>query len=813
MVISKEESVDTRLKVIYLLLTIVLIPAFCVFYYRYVPLVKPFQMILVPLLIILFIATLLNREWGMLFFIFAIPLANNIPYYFGIYGNIPHAPTALVLFLVFFLGLLINSILSNSKLDISHPIYRPLGLFGLIIIVSGIITFCRYTNYFPFLANRIYELIINVNEVRVGGAIMSDIFNSLNYLTSFLLFAILFSYIKSIVFLKKMLVTLSLSVFLSLLFAYIQKYIFSGIGNMPYWTGLNQINSTFKDPNSFGVFLSAYIPLLLGMIYYFKKSIRILLLIQLPIAFFIFPSIGSRSPLLGIIFSTAVFIVLSSFNKREFKKKLLLATSIILIVAISILLVFLYAKNASLNERIGQTVDKLFNKDSASTVFTGKTNLWKIAAKMIKDYPLTGVGIGAFIIELPNYAKIMGVDHGYTDSAENYFYQVSSELGIIGLLLILWMFFEIVKQMRAGWIACQIDERDKMVLIGAISGLAAIFISYLFHSYIGSFEVKYIFWFLVAVIFVLGRAKYKIIKPKKYERRIRIAGFGLLFAFSGIHLWNSTHGLSIKNRTEMLSWNQNFGLYEPETDNRGFNFRWLKKSAGITVEKLGNILVLPMIASHPDIDKNQVKVKIYQADHSFQNNRLLSEIQFKEKTWKYCEIPLPNQNTKMISLVIETNRTWSPLKYLKIPDQRSLAIGLGEIYYRYPSEISTDKIRLAKTISHKNWLGGSKEYLLVNSTGHMKLGVDERNPVLRLWLLGQKAYDVGPYVIVRLDNTIIGKTMLNEGDWTSLVFARDIKEGEHVLSVEFTNDFYDARKGLDRNVILGEVELIYLKMN
>lgn len=813
MVIAKKESVDSRLKIIYLLLTIFLIPVFCGFYYKYVPLAKPFQMILVPLLMILFISTALNREWGMLCFIFAAPLVNNIPYFFGIYGNIPHAPTALVLFLVFFLGLIFNSILSNSKLDFSHPIFRPLGVFGLIIAVSGIITFCRYTNYFPFLTNKIYELIVNVNDVRAGGAVMSDIFSSLNYLTSFLFFGILYSYIKSKEIMIKMLMALSLSVFLSLIFAFIQKYIIVGVGNMPYWIGLNQINSTYKDPNSFGVFLSAYIPLLLGMIFYFRKNIRILFLIQLPIAFIIFPSIGSRSPLLGIVFSTVVFIVLSLFNKREFKKKILIATSIILIAAISIFLVFLSAHNSSLNERLGQTVDKLFNKDSASSVFTGKTNLWKIAAQMIKDYPLTGVGIGAFIIELPNYAKIVRMDHGYTDSAENYFIQVFSELGIIGLLLILWIFYEIVKQMRASWIACRSDERDKMILIGAISGLAAISISYLFHSYIGSFEVKYFFWLLVAVIFVLGRAQSKIVKPKKYERIIRIAGFSLVIAFSGIHLWNSTHSLSVRDRTELFSWKQNFGLYEPETDFRGFNFRWLNKNAGITVEKLGNILVLPMMASHPDIDKNRIKAKIYLADHSFHNKRLLSEIRFKDNTWKYYEIRLLNQNTKMISLVIETNRTWSPFKYLKIPDQRNLAVGLGDIFYRYPSEISADKIRLVKIISHKDWLGGSKGILLVNSTSHMKLRVDERNPVLRLTLLRQKAYDVGPYVIIRLDNTIIGKTMLNEEDYTSLVFAPDIKEGEHTLSVEFTNDYYDQKKGLDRNVILGDVELIYLKMN
>jgi 1,4-dihydroxy-2-naphthoate octaprenyltransferase len=44
-----------------------------------------------------------------------------------------------------------------------------------------------------------------------------------------------------------------------------------------------------------------------------------------------------------------------------------------------------------------------------------------------------------------------------------------------------------------------------------------------------------------------------------------------------------------------------------------------------------------------------------------------------------------------------------------------------------------------------------------------------------------------------------------------LVFTPRIKAGEHTLSVEFTNDYYDKKTGADRNILLGDLEILYNK--
>ncbi|MFQ6038551.1 MAG: hypothetical protein ACE5LV_08040 [Candidatus Aminicenantales bacterium] len=131
---------------------------------RYVPLVRPFQMALVPLLGLVFLATAINIRAGISVFVFLFPLVNGLPYFFGIHENIPHAPAALVLALAFFLGWFIHQAIRPESYSLTHPFFRPVLIFSCIVFVSGVITFARFMNFFPFAADRFRDLVVNVNE-------------------------------------------------------------------------------------------------------------------------------------------------------------------------------------------------------------------------------------------------------------------------------------------------------------------------------------------------------------------------------------------------------------------------------------------------------------------------------------------------------------------------------------------------------------------------------------------------------------------------------------------------------------------------
>ena len=52
--------------------------AFYFFYLKYVPLVGPFQLVLVPILLACFLLAAVRLEWGVLFFVFCF-LCDSIP--------------------------------------------------------------------------------------------------------------------------------------------------------------------------------------------------------------------------------------------------------------------------------------------------------------------------------------------------------------------------------------------------------------------------------------------------------------------------------------------------------------------------------------------------------------------------------------------------------------------------------------------------------------------------------------------------------------------------------------------------------------
>ena len=181
----------------FLLLSFLYICGIYVFYIKYVPLVPQFQYALLPTLLLVAAATVVNLEAGGLCFIFLFPLTNNLPYFFDIYENSPHAPTALVLFMAYFLGILLRTTFSKDKFTFQLRIFQPMICFLSLVLISAVITFLRYANFYPLVSDSIYELTTNTYGVSAGGAIMSVVFSSLNYITGFVFFFLMVNQLNS----------------------------------------------------------------------------------------------------------------------------------------------------------------------------------------------------------------------------------------------------------------------------------------------------------------------------------------------------------------------------------------------------------------------------------------------------------------------------------------------------------------------------------------------------------------------------------------------------------------------------------------
>ncbi len=677
------------------------------FYYKYVPLVLPFQFVLVPILLLAAGLTWVDLRRGTLFFLFAFPLINNLPYFFGIHEPAPLAPTALVVFLFFFLGVLLNRDPAKKE-DVLGPLLTsPLFVFALVVAVSAVVTIFRYTNFFPFRGGTIYEIKVNTFGVSAGGAIMSVVFQSLTYLTGLAFFWILSKTLRTKKSAEMALSILGLSSLLSLGFALFQHYGHGRLGNNPTSYLHQLINGTFKDAMSFGAFLAMMAPLFLGMFFaarqIWKKIVSGTVVL---LSFFLVLYTGSKIGLFSLITSSVCFAVWGAIaemrsnrgSARKFRQKVALGIGALVLAGLAVGAVVFKGSILARTDHL-KIVERLKN---SSAMFHWRIRAqWVPALKMMADYPLTGVGMGGFIIESANYTDAYQKTGAVPESAENYLLQVGSELGLAGILAVVWLAWALFREIRKGFRgkAKSADSRPPFISIGAASGIFAFVINSQMHSYVGSYEIKYLLWFLIGLLFCLSRLPEQegpgdAAAPAGPDKAVRgaegrplrrrapiVVGMMLLF-FGGVHLWNSTHSLSLQSRTEKLGLIQDFGFYVPEKSPEGREFRWTREYGAVPLKIDKPVLSVPIRSGHPDIAKKPIMVRFFLVQELFKSKKLLKEITISDNDWRYIDLAVAAEIGREGILLLTISRTWNPQKVSGIPDPRELGVAVGKVMSR-----------------------------------------------------------------------------------------------------------------------------------
>lgn len=723
-------------------LIVLYVAALALFYYKYVPIVRPFQMALLPVLVGVAALTWRNFAAGTLGFLFLFPLINNLPYFFGIAEPIPHAPTALVLFLAYFLGVMFSGRSLASEAQSGRKLECALHLFLALVVVSGVVGFLRFANFWPFSGYPIYELTTNRFGVRSGGAIMSIVFSLLNYASGIAFFLIARGLLRKKDFLRKALVMLGASSLIALAFGLFQKFGHITFGNNPTSIRLHLINGTFKDALSFGTYLSLAVPLFLGVALTYKERLsRILAAIIVLGSLFTILFTGSKSGLGGLAIALAAFLglALSRGSERAGGRRpgragpRVSAGAKILIgvvIAGAVAGVFLAKAGGLSSLKKTPMYQRLLN--SRNMLNWRVESLWKPALRMMADYPLAGVGIGSFIIEVANYSdlyqrppdSIKTGDYYVTpESAENYILQVVSELGAAGLLVWGWILVLILRQIRSGHRAVR-RTAWKYLYWGALCALISFAVNAQTHTFIGSYEIKYTAWLLVGLIFAVpivaekaGREenKGKTAEDEGAAGAIAVgqaeaentlsksasAGRGaaesrhpggegwkkallpaLVLLFGVVHLWNSTHSLSLAARTKKFDLDRSFGLGRIEKGDGGREFRWIGRAAGISVTIGKPALVIPIHASHPDISKKPITVSFELIKDFFKTKKMLKEVRLTDQNWTDIELPVGTKIGNDALILIKVDRTWNPLKTTGVPDPRDLGIAVGKIEFK-----------------------------------------------------------------------------------------------------------------------------------
>ena len=427
------------------------------------------------LILVIFILSIYNIKFGLYFFIFLIPLLNSSA------NPLVNRPRYIILFLFFglFLGFLVNKFsnyLSNYP-DKKHSfifdsiLMKLIVVFTAILFISCAITIFRYSNFYPFITNDYHNLAINVNGTGSTGSMVWTIRYFYNYLIGFLFLFLIFNVINSTKDILHSIIAIVSATMISVGVILYQYFINPYLGNVTHWVTSGRFNATFTDPNALGGYTILLFPVFLGMILCFKKwYIRsiffFLFLLFLILLFFA----GSRSAFIGIFLATFIFIILfiirgSRYLKKRMaswlkkKKAFILSTIIFIILCLILTLIYLVIFQKELISK-SSMIDRTLKSVETGVFYFSKYGLleglksisnyryifWGQAMEMFKDYPVTGVGQGSYILQLPNYLITQRAGFTQVDYSGNYYLQVLSELGLPGIIIIISIFFLLVNK-------------------------------------------------------------------------------------------------------------------------------------------------------------------------------------------------------------------------------------------------------------------------------------------------------------------------------------------------------------------------------
>ncbi|UCD85136.1 MAG: O-antigen ligase family protein [Deltaproteobacteria bacterium] len=392
-----------------------------------------------------------------------------------------------------------NLIISERIIHIaifSFVLFLPLSITGAeaslglaLAIWLGQLIFAKEK---PFTkSSLILPILVYLGANIVGVIFSQDWVGSLKYISSLwiiLTFFIIINYIKDIKTIRRIL-TLLLVV----------SSIMGGYGNLQHYLGVDP-ESTWKllgnYPRASGFF---------GLSLTYGGQLLILFPIAVSLSFeernwrrkiwYIVSSIllfsgilwcWQRSVWLGAV---GALIVLGGMKGKKFLLSIVLA----LIVVVS----FLLLSSPSFVQRVKSIGD--------ISEANNRIPLWRSTIRMIKDYPIVGVGPGGYSTGQKEYRITEKEKKTSWCHAHNNLLQELADNGIIGLLSYLWLWCVIFKVGIATLLRISGGQGYRRTfLLGAIAGLVGFHIEGMFEYNWGDSEVALLMWLVVGIMMVIA---------------------------------------------------------------------------------------------------------------------------------------------------------------------------------------------------------------------------------------------------------------------------------------------------------------------
>jgi len=320
-----------------------------------------------------------------------------------------------------------------------------------------------------------------------------------------------------------------------------------------------------------------------------------------------------------------------------------------------------------------------------------------VADRMIREYPLTGVGVGSFNWMAPDYWREIANDKLPFDNAQNWWRHQVAELGVIASLPILlwsiWMaWIAFTRRARAA------NRTETQTLRGLLIGIGAA-------SLVGMPTQNPI----VLLMFLYCAARFEVLTrdeeggpegpplhaglggPEGPPPRRGIpsaawmAAFLIAIGYAGAHLALGRGPLKPLARAARTNRDYIVGTYPAEQLAQG-QFRWTRKRATFALAARTTHLVLRYHVEHPDVAARPVRLRI-----STPCQTIVDRL-FMDREVDGQALELPEGQTRVV-FDTEVSRTWQPADFGK-PDQRELGAAVEADFVGTPGVLSSFERRI-----------------------------------------------------------------------------------------------------------------------
>lgn len=735
---------------------------------------------------------------------------------------------------VTFLGILcvlswaISTCVAARPFPSYRPAFVPLFLVIALSITSILWTLARYADISYFITGRFESAWVNRDGVHASFALRHVVLSGLRSVLMPLVFIMGYAvsrphtpettYVTQALPTERLYTRLAVVWFFALLPALcIALYqanfdaSFALLGSHS-WQEELRVSGGMTDPNALGLFLFLAVPIGITAIFYTQGFIRIILAWCALLSLYIAMLTGSRSLLLGFFILTIVSLICAFFYaclQPSSRRSAFLAVgaagvALCIFLAPFLLHIAVSSTQTPTLARFASFVER--TRVSPQTDLVDKRSLqWQQAFTMWREFPVSGVGVGAFAIELPNY-NIEAAQETPVDNAWNQYFHWLAETGASGLVMWLWFILACAVGITYGvyrvWRARDPARPYALVMAGT---MGVFLILCVFGAHLDAPEVAS----AAGVVSAMLYARLPHTSRGRLRRADMCMALLVVLIICISQGRNATHALSRATRAERFRLPRHFGIYAYETWGDAFVYHWTKPYAGwlihIPEEMHLRVLRMHLAGINPAIspaEPRTVRVRI--------NGILLREIVLTDPAWHYHDVLVYDGQPGKALLTLEAHPAWYPAHEIP-PRALGIAVDTGMTWRTLPSwesqgfsdwhEETRDEVTRTYRWMHKD----AASVLPASDTRTYRIAVRAPRPLRR--------YATPPvFTLSTSDRELLSVFLAPDGTWTEHTFTlpvgthgRDVLLFYHVSETD-TVRMPGSTRRVERGVAVSRIE-------